>query len=46
MKSLQAGPAQRPQAPRPGPGAPVVAQGAAPLPRHLQGAGLGVQDPE
>jgi hypothetical protein len=47
MKSLQAAPAkERPLAPRPGPGAPFSAQGAAPLPRHLQGAGLGVQDPE
>jgi len=47
MKALQAAPAsQRPLAPRPGPGAPFSAQGAAPLPRHLQGAGLGVQDSE
>ncbi|MBI1754380.1 MAG: hypothetical protein HY014_18075 [Acidobacteria bacterium] len=36
----------RPAAPRPATGAPFNAQGVAPLPRHLQGAGLGVQDSE
>lgn len=48
MKSLQTPTGNRGAAPRPGPGpgAPFNAQGAAPLPRHLQGAGLGVQDPE
>lgn len=46
MKSLQTPAGNRPAAPRPGPGAPFNAQGAAPLPRHLQGAGLGVQDSE
>ncbi|WLT32084.1 hypothetical protein [Geothrix sp. PMB-07] len=46
MKALQAPSAPRPPAPRPAAGAPFNAQGAAPLPRHLQGAGLGVQDAE
>ncbi len=48
MKSLQTPTGNRGAAPRPGPGpgAPFNAQGAAPLPRHLQGAGLGVQDSE
>jgi hypothetical protein len=46
MKALQTPSASRPAASRPGPGAPFKAQGSAPLPRHLQGAGLGVQDPE
>jgi len=46
MKSLQTPAGNRPAAPRPGSGAPFNAQGAAPLPRHLQGAGLGVQDSE
>lgn len=46
MKSLQAPGGPRPAVPRPpGPGAnPLGAQGAPPLPRHLQGAGLGIQD--
>ena len=44
MKTLQAQGNARPAAPRPGPTAPFNAQGASPLPRHLQGAGLGVQD--
>jgi len=49
MKSLQTpSGANRPTpaALKPAPGAPFSAQGAAPLPRHLQGAGLGVQDAE
>jgi hypothetical protein len=46
MKSLQEPAGQRSAPPRPGPGAPFSAQGAAPLPRHLRGAGLGVQDSE
>jgi len=48
MKSLQTPAGNRGAAPRPGagPGAPSHTQGAAPLPRHLQGAGLGVQDSE
>lgn len=48
MKSLQTPAGNRGAAPRPGPGpgAPFNTQGAAPLPRHLQGAGLGVQDSE
>ncbi|MBK7292726.1 MAG: hypothetical protein KA743_12225 [Geothrix sp.] len=48
MKSLQTPAGNRGAAPRPGPGpgAPFNSQGAAPLPRHLQGAGLGVQDSE
>ena len=48
LKSILAPGANRPAPPRPGP-APAQAFGApAPgsLPRHLQGAGLGVQDPE
>jgi hypothetical protein len=50
MKALQT-PAARPAAPRPGGqagsgAAPMSSQGTAPLPRHLQGAGLGVQDTE
>ncbi|WP_243302838.1 hypothetical protein [Geothrix oryzisoli] len=46
MKALQAQPGTRPAAPKPAApaGAPFSAQGATPLPRHLQGAGLGVQD--
>ncbi|HEX7597254.1 MAG TPA: hypothetical protein VF518_03505, partial [Polyangia bacterium] len=44
MKAIQSPAGARPPASRPGPGAPFNAQGAAPLPRHLQGAGLGVQD--
>ena len=44
MKALQEPAGTRPAPPRPGPGAPFSAQGAAPLPRHLQGAGLGVQE--
>ncbi len=47
MRSLQAPAGNRAAAPRPGSapaGAPISAQGAAPLPRHLQGAGLGVQE--
>jgi len=44
MKSLQTPAGNRATAPRPGPGAPFSAQGAAPLPRHLQGAGLGTQN--
>jgi hypothetical protein len=46
MKALQtAPPGNRPAVPpMPGSRAPFNAQGAAPLPRHLQGAGLGVQD--
>jgi hypothetical protein len=44
MKVLQSPAGARPTASRPGPGAPFNAQGATPLPRHLQGAGLGVQD--
>jgi hypothetical protein len=47
MKSLQAPAGARPAAAKPGPGVPLnPQQGAAPLPRHLQGAGLGVQDSE
>lgn len=50
MKSLQTPTGNRGAAPRPGAappsGAPFNAQGAPPLPRHLQGAGLGVQDAE
>lgn len=48
MKSLQTPAGNRGAAPRPGPGpgAPFNSQGAAPLRRHLQGAGLGVQDSE
>lgn len=50
MKSLQAQPGaqpgSRPSAPKAAApaGAPFSAQGAAPLPKHLRGAGLGVQD--
>jgi hypothetical protein len=45
MKTLQTPSGNRPTAPRPGQaGTPFNAQGSAPLPRHLQGAGLGVQD--
>jgi hypothetical protein len=45
MKALQAPGGDRRVAPRPGSGAlPFNVQGAAPLPRHLQSAGLGVQD--
>jgi len=50
MKSLQTPTGNRGAAPRSGSappsGAPFNAQGAPPLPRHLQGAGLGVQDAE
>ena len=46
MKALQTPGGNRPSAPKPGPPAPFSAQGASPLPRHLRGAGLGVQDPE
>ena len=46
MKALQSPSGNRPEAPKAGPGVPFKAQGAAPLPRHLQGAGLGVQDSE
>jgi hypothetical protein len=46
MRALQAPGGDRRAAPRPGPGTPFNAQGSAPLPRHLQEAGLGVQDPE
>jgi len=46
MQALQTPTDSRPAAPKPGPGAPFSAQGASPLPRHLQGAGLGVQDSE
>ena len=48
MKNLPSGPGARPAAPRqtaPG-GGGVSSQGAPPLPRHLRGAGLGVQDSE
>ena len=44
MKSLQTPAGNRATAPRPGPGVPFSAQGAAPLPRHLQAAGLGTQN--
>lgn len=46
MKALQAPSGARPAAPKAGSpaGAPFSAQGSTPLPRHLQGAGLGVQD--
>ncbi|HEY3400488.1 MAG TPA: hypothetical protein VGK03_07630 [Geothrix sp.] len=46
MKALQAPSGARPAAPKAGSstGAPFSTQGSAPLPRHLQGAGLGVQD--
>lgn len=45
MRGLLAPPAERRTAPRPAsPAAPVVAQVGSTLPRHLQGAGLGVQD--
>ncbi|HEX4846041.1 MAG TPA: hypothetical protein VFV26_07450, partial [Geothrix sp.] len=48
MKSLQAPAGSRPSAPKAAApaGAPFNSQGAAPLPRHLRGAGLGVQDPD
>lgn len=48
MKSLQAPAGARPAAPKTAApaGAPLSAQGTAPLPRHFQGAGLGMQDPE
>ena len=48
MKALMAPGGNRPAAPRPGaPSGPALgSQGAPPLPRHLQGAGLGVQDAE
>lgn len=48
MKALQAPAGPRPAAPKAAApvGIPLSAQGAAPLPRHLQGAGLGVQDPD
>jgi hypothetical protein len=52
MKALQAQPGAQPGARPAAPkaaapaGAPFSAQGAAPLPRHLRGAGLGVQDKE
>jgi len=47
MKAMQAAPGSRPAAPRQtAPGGGVSAQGAAPLPRHLRSAGLGVQDSE
>ena len=46
MKALQTPAGARPATSRPGPGAPFSSQGATPLPRHLQGAGLGVQDSE
>lgn len=47
MKAMQAqagGRPAAPAAPRPAPAGGTFGQGAAPLPRHLQGAGLGVQD--
>jgi len=46
MQALQGQPGARAAAPKAAAptGAPFSAQGAAPLPRHLQGAGLGVQD--
>jgi hypothetical protein len=45
MRALQAPGGERRAAPRPGSGAlPFSVQGATSLPRHLQGAGLGVQD--
>ena len=46
MQALQSQPGVRPAAPKAAApaGAPFSAQGAAPLPRHLQSAGLGVQD--
>lgn len=46
MKALQAPVKERRAVARPGSAPPLNAQGAAPLPRHLQAAGLGVQDPE
>ena len=46
MKALQTPGGSRPAAPKPSQGAPFSAQGAAPLPRNLLGAGLGVQDTE
>lgn len=46
MKALQAPGGARPGASRPGPSVPFKGQGAPPLPRHLQAAGLGVQDPD
>ncbi len=46
MKGLQTPAGARPGTSRPGPGAPFSSRGATPLPRHLQGAGLGVQDSE
>ena len=45
MKALQTPAGSRTATPRPGPG-PFNAQGASPLPKHLRGAGLGVQDSE
>jgi hypothetical protein len=47
MKAMQTPAGAGPAAPRPAApkgAAPFNAQGAPPLPRHLQGAGLGVQD--
>jgi hypothetical protein len=44
MKSLQTPAKERRAVARPGSVPPLNAQGAAPLPRHLQSAGLGVQD--
>jgi hypothetical protein len=44
MKALQTPSSNRRVTPRPGSGTPFDAQGAVPLPRHLRGAGLGVQD--
>jgi hypothetical protein len=52
MKALQAQPGAQPGARPAAPkaaaptGTPFSAQGAAPLPKHLRGAGLGVQDKE
>jgi len=46
MKGLQAPSGPKPPAPRSAAGAPFKAQASAPLPRHLHGAGLGVQDAE
>lgn len=47
MKAMQGAAEPRPAAPRPtAPAGTVAGGGATPLPRHLRGAGLGVQDSE
>jgi hypothetical protein len=46
MKALQTPAKERRVVARPSSIGPQSAQGSSPLPRHLQGVGLGVQDPE